>query len=239
MTAALRRPEAMLANVARVDARARPARRGPARRPAGRSGRRSRTSCSSDFGPPGAGRRRREGCSCARPRAAHVRRGPSARRLPAADVRDRAENDRLIAAAREIEEIGHDDAARVDLDVETSPGRRGERVARTTRETDGRRSRSTSTGRDAPSIETGRRVLRPPADVARPPRPVRPRGPGAAAISRSTSTTRSRTSRSSSAPRSPRRSATGPGSTASATRPCRWTSRSRPRSSTSAAGRTR
>ena len=56
---------------------------------------------------------------------------------------------------------------------------------------------------------------------------------------RSTSTTRSRTWRSSSAPRSPRRSATGPGSAASARAPCRWTSRSRRPSSTSAAGRTR
>ena len=62
----------------------------------------------------------------------------------------------------------------------------------------------------------GHRVLRPPARLARPPRPVRSRDPAPTATSRSTSTTRSRTSRSSSGRRSPRRSATGPGSPGSA-----------------------
>jgi hypothetical protein len=60
----------------------------------------------------------------------------------------------------------------------------------------------------------------------------------ARATSRRATTTPSRTPRSRSARRSTARSATGAGSRATATRSCRWTTRSRGRRSTSAAGRT-
>ena len=59
----------------------------------------------------------------------------------------------------------------------------------------------------------------------------------APATSRPATTTRSRTRRSRSARRSTARSATGAGSRATATRSCRWTTRSRAPPSTSAAGR--
>ena len=147
-------------------------------------------------------------------------------------VREPAEDERLIAAAARSTA---DAAGRPGggtrmttpvgaLDVLDAATGAGSRVARRTRETDvtiAPRPRR----RGARRRRDGDRLLRPPALVARPPRPVRPRDPGDAAISTSTSTTRSRTWRSCSAARSPRRSATGPASAASGTAPCRWTSR--------------
>ncbi len=72
-------------------------------------------------------------------------------------------------------------------------------------------------GHGRPQVAHRHRLLRPPADPVRAPRPLRPRRSRRRATSRSTSTTRSRTSRSSWATRSPRRSATVPASPASGT----------------------
>ena len=82
-----------------------------------------------------------------------------------------------------------------------------------------------------------RRPLRPPARAARLPRRPRPRARGRRRPRDRRRTTRPRTPRSRSARRSTARSATGAGSRATATRSCRWTTRSRARPSTSAAGR--
>ena len=68
-----------------------------------------------------------------------------------------------------------------------------------------------------------RRVPRPHARPGRPPRAPRPRRAAPAATCRPARTTRSRTWGSASARRSTRRSATGPGSRATARRPCPWT----------------
>ena len=114
------------------------------------------------------------------------------------------------------------------------PGRRV-RVARRTRETD------ITIALDLDGVRPRRhrdrdRLLRPPPGLAGPPRPVRPRDPGDGRPPRRRAPHgRGRGARAR-APRSPRRSATGPGSAASATAPCRWTSPSRRPSSTSAGG---
>ena len=234
------RPDAILAaNVERVDGRAR---RGcaPALRDAGwPSGRRSRTSCSSTSGAP-SGRPRRRGAPATRPRAADVRGRPSAGRIACGSPSATAnENDRLIDAGRDdraAERRPHDDAPRRARRPRRAapPGTVSARRARPTS-----RCRSTSTARAAPTIATGDRVLRPPADVARPSRAVRPRDPGHGRPRRRRAPHgRGRRARPG---RRLRRGARRPRrrSAASASDPCPWTNRSRPRSSTSAVGRTR
>ena len=79
------RPEAAAANIARVDRERERLRDGAVARWAGPSVRRSRTSCSSDFGSHRPGRRRRRGPAAARPRAADLPGRPPAGRSPAAD----------------------------------------------------------------------------------------------------------------------------------------------------------
>ena len=98
---------------------------------------------------------------------------------------------------------------------------------------------SASTARAASRVDTGAGHLRPLPRAARVPRRPRPRASRAPATSRPATTTRSRTRRSRSARRSTARSATAAGSPATATRSCRWTTRSPAPRSTSAAGRTR
>ena len=84
-----------------------------------------------------------------------------------------------------------------------------------------------------------RRLLRPHARPARPPRPARPRRAGHRRPADRRRTTRSRTPGSCSGRRWTRRSATGAGSTATGTPSCRWTRRARRARSTSPAARTR
>ncbi len=91
--------------------------------------------------------------------------------------------------------------------------------------------------RHAPSLDR-RRLPRPHARPARAARRASTCACRRPAISRPARTTRPRTSASCSARRSTRRSATAAASRATATRRCRWTRRSAPARSTSAAGRT-
>ena len=81
-----------------------------------------------------------------------------------------------------------------------------------------------------------RRLPRPHAGAARPPRAPRPRPGGERRPARPARTTPPRTSASASGRRSTRRSATAPGSAATARRSCRWTRRSASARSTSRAG---
>ena len=153
-------------------------------------------------------------------------------------VRDPDENDRLIAAADDAQhgDHAHDHAARRHRDRSARGPPRDGRPDDATRPRSP--SRSGSTAPATPAIDTGHRLLRPPARLARPPRPVRPgdprrrRPPGRRAPHRRGRRPRAR--------RRVRRGARRPGRDRPV-RPelaCRWTNRSPRPSSTSAAGRT-
>ena len=182
VTEALRDPTILDANLARVDARARPG--WPTRSARSAGGR-----AVGDELPPrrlrdaGARRRGRRRRSCRRglvPRTF----GPA---IPLADclrltVRDRDENDRLIAAAAQRRSPAarrHEpmtDAARRRSTIGPREGRRVDGRPRRTRETE----ITVTLGLDGTghaAIDDRHRLLRPPPRLARPPRPVRPRDP--------------------------------------------------------------
>ena len=229
VTEALLDPRSSTANLARVEARARP----PGRR-ADRGGLVGRTE--RDELPPG--RLRLAGRAAAMADGL-LARGLVPRTFPWAvrsrrtcAHRPRPRERPLIEAARQLSsEIG----ATTPLGPSTSPTAvRGVVASAAAPARPRSTSRSTSMAR-AGDFDRGR-LLRPPPDVARAPRPVRPRDPG------------DRRPRGRRAPHGRgRRARLGSafaealgdraGSAASARRRCRWTSRSRPPWSTSVAGR--
>ena len=143
------------------------------RRPAGASGAPSRTSCSSGSTAPRSAAAAAETLLRQRPRPADVRRRPPARRLAPPDgPRPRRERPARPGARR--------DAAMTtplgEISVEAPRGAAGQRRAPHARDRGDRRARPRRRRDDRDRDRD--RLLRPPPDLVRPPRAVRPRRPG-------------------------------------------------------------
>ena len=132
----------------------------------------------------------------------------------------------------------HERASRRTTQMATTTPPRAAAVERSTKETQIRLELALDGSGRAPSLDRRRASSTTCSTCSRATARLDLDGERRPATSRPARTTRPRTSGSCSARRSTRRSATAAASPATATRPCRWTRRSAPARSTSAAGRT-